>query len=106
MTPGMDQLAASLRAHVDALASTPREPGSREHREARVYISRHLQAAGFTVDEAVAREAGAECVSLLTRPAPADDGLPLVVIGAHYDSVPGSPGADDNASGVAALLEL
>ena len=30
----------------------------------------------------------------------------LVVIGAHYDSVIGTPGADDNASGVAALLEL
>jgi Zn-dependent M28 family amino/carboxypeptidase len=29
-----------------------------------------------------------------------------IVIGAHYDTVPGSPGADDNASGVAALLEL
>ena len=30
----------------------------------------------------------------------------IVVIGAHYDSVYGSPGADDNASGVAALLAL
>lgn len=30
----------------------------------------------------------------------------VVVIGAHYDTVPGSPGADDNASGVAALLSL
>ena len=29
-----------------------------------------------------------------------------IVIGAHYDSVPGSPGADDNASAVAGLLEL
>lgn len=29
-----------------------------------------------------------------------------LVIGAHYDSVPGTPGADDNASGVAALLEI
>lgn len=28
-----------------------------------------------------------------------------VLVGAHYDSVPGTPGADDNASGVAALLE-
>jgi hypothetical protein len=26
------------------------------------------------------------------------------LVGAHYDSIPGSPGADDNASGVAALL--
>jgi Zn-dependent M28 family amino/carboxypeptidase len=30
----------------------------------------------------------------------------LVIIGAHYDTVPGTPGADDNASAVAGLLEL
>ncbi|MFK5920938.1 MAG: M28 family peptidase [Verrucomicrobiota bacterium] len=30
----------------------------------------------------------------------------VIVIGAHYDTVAGSPGADDNASGVAALLSL
>lgn len=30
----------------------------------------------------------------------------LVVVGAHYDSAEGAPGADDNASGVAATLEL
>lgn len=30
----------------------------------------------------------------------------IVLVGAHYDSVLGSPGADDNASGVAALLEM
>ena len=29
-----------------------------------------------------------------------------IVVGAHYDTVPGSPGADDNASGVAVLIEL
>jgi len=29
-----------------------------------------------------------------------------IVVGAHYDTVPGSPGADDNASAVAGLLEL
>jgi Zn-dependent M28 family amino/carboxypeptidase len=32
--------------------------------------------------------------------------LPPILIGAHYDAVPGSPGADDNATGVAVLLEL
>lgn len=31
---------------------------------------------------------------------------PPILIGAHYDAVPGTPGADDNATGVAALLEL
>lgn len=30
----------------------------------------------------------------------------IIVVGAHYDSVPGSPGADDNASAVAGLIEL
>jgi Zn-dependent M28 family amino/carboxypeptidase len=30
----------------------------------------------------------------------------IVVVGAHYDTVLGSPGANDNGSGVAALLEL
>jgi hypothetical protein len=33
-------------------------------------------------------------------------GAGAIVVGAHYDSVPGSPGADDNASGVAVLIEL
>ncbi|MFQ5851331.1 MAG: M28 family peptidase [Candidatus Binatia bacterium] len=30
---------------------------------------------------------------------------PLIIVGAHFDSVEGTPGADDNASGVAVLLE-
>jgi len=30
----------------------------------------------------------------------------VIIIGAHYDSVPRSPGADDNASGCALVLEL
>ena len=35
-----------------------------------------------------------------------DAAEPVLELGAHYDSVPDSPGADDNASGVAALLEI
>ncbi len=30
----------------------------------------------------------------------------IIILGAHYDSVPGSPGANDNASGVAGILEI
>jgi Zn-dependent M28 family amino/carboxypeptidase len=30
----------------------------------------------------------------------------ILIIGAHYDTVPNTPGADDNASGIACLLEL
>lgn len=35
-----------------------------------------------------------------------DPAAPAILIGAHYDTIAGTPGADDNASGVAALLEL
>jgi hypothetical protein len=30
----------------------------------------------------------------------------ILIIGAHYDTVPGCPGANDNASGIAAILEI
>lgn len=40
-----------------------------------------------------------------TLPATVDTDL-TVVIGAHYDSVPGSPGANDNATGVAMVTSL
>jgi Zn-dependent M28 family amino/carboxypeptidase len=30
----------------------------------------------------------------------------LILIGAHYDTVPGSPGADDNGTAIAVLLEI
>ena len=35
-----------------------------------------------------------------------ESNLSPVLIAAHYDAVPGTPGADDNATGVAVLLEL
>ena len=35
-----------------------------------------------------------------------DPARPWVIVGAHFDSTPTTPGADDNASGVAAMLEV
>ena len=43
---------------------------------------------------------------ILNLPSATQNKLPPVLIGAHYDAVPGTPGADDNATGVAVLLEL
>ena len=40
---------------------------------------------------------------VMTSGGPADG--PFLLLGAHYDSVPGTPGADDNASAVAVCLE-
>lgn len=41
-----------------------------------------------------------------SRSLPWKRNLPPILIAAHYDAVPGTPGADDNATGVAVLLEL
>lgn len=43
---------------------------------------------------------------ILNLPSNSAKKLPPILIGAHYDAVPGTPGADDNATGVAGLLEL
>ena len=81
-------------------------PGTAAHREAADYIQEHLRQAGFAVEEAAFQEADFSGTNLLTLPAPKQADLPLLIVGAHYDSLPTTPGADDNASGVAALLEL
>jgi hypothetical protein len=108
MRPPADltDLAARLRRHVEALAQTPRTPETPEHRAAAEYIRAGLEQAGFTVRADRQSSVGMECVNLLADPLPALPELPLFVVGAHYDTGPETPGADDNASAVAALLEL
>ena len=44
--------------------------------------------------------------NLIARRQGTDPGAGLVIVGAHYDAYGDMPGADDNASGVAVLLEL
>ena len=49
---------------------------------------------------------GVEHANVLARRRGREPGLGLLVLGAHHDAYRTTPGADDNASGVAALLEL
>jgi Zn-dependent M28 family amino/carboxypeptidase len=101
-----DALRQQLAAHIRELTARPRTPDSPGHRQARALIERMLTEAGFGVEERGFAGLGVEGVNLLTQPIPAKPELPLVVVGAHYDAVQNTPGADDNASGVAALLAL
>jgi hypothetical protein len=74
-------------------------------RAAASYIRDEWAEQGYAVREQVYEVGGLHCANL--EAVASDDGSrPAIVIGAHYDSVQGSPGANDNASGVAALLEL
>ncbi|HOP41765.1 MAG TPA: M28 family peptidase [Geobacteraceae bacterium] len=98
-----------LRRHVAFMADTIGERTTffpRGLRQAREYVGKHFETAGFTVleqsYEADAQRVSNVCVEVAGSSRPDE----IVVVGAHYDSPLNSPGADDNASGVAALLEL
>ncbi|MFP2908878.1 M28 family peptidase [Pyxidicoccus sp. 3LFB2] len=97
----------SLRASVRMLSETfhPRDASHPENLErAADYLAERLAKAGGQVESQPVPAGGREYRNIIARFGP-EDGERLV-IGAHYDSVHGTPGADDNASGVAALLEL
>jgi hypothetical protein len=102
-------LAPELRRHVEALA-TGVGPRSLEHPDkleaAAAYISQAFAEDGLQArreEFAVQNERVANLVAELPGVDPA---APLLVVGAHYDTVWSTPGADDNATGVAALLAL
>lgn len=98
---------ARLHAHVRAL-SQDFHPRSVEHPQqlasAAHYVHEALTAAGAQVQRQPVVVEGERFENLVARFGPADG--PLLVIGAHYDSHGLTPGADDNASGVAGLIEL
>ena len=61
------------------------------------WIAEQLQSYGYNT------EFQGKYSNVVTSP-PENSETPCILVGAHYDSVPGTPGADDNGSAVAALL--
>jgi len=99
--------AAALERHVRTLAVTfhPRSVDNLPNLErAADYVLEQLRATGAETAEQIVEADGKQFRNLIARFGPRDG--PLIVIGAHYDSCGDTPGADDNASGVAGLLEL
>jgi Zn-dependent M28 family amino/carboxypeptidase len=102
-------LRENLVAHVKVLAE---DIGTRSFREldklerAASYIEERLRSYGIetTRQEFEYEEGAYHNIIGEVRGAGASD--EVLVIGAHYDTVAGSPGADDNASAVAGMLEL
>ncbi len=70
------------------------------------YIREVLQGAGLEVTEQAYDYHGRRVANLIAAPPDTAGAAAYYVVGAHYDTVPTTPGADDNASGVAVLLEL
>jgi Zn-dependent M28 family amino/carboxypeptidase len=68
------------------------------------FIEKELVSYGLKVESDYFLYRGANFRNIVGRSS-AQHGASLIILGAHFDSVPGTPGADDNASGVAVLLE-
>jgi Zn-dependent M28 family amino/carboxypeptidase len=110
LTDADADLSKRLAEHVEALAGGigERHIHSRveELEKAAQYVEARLESMGYEVTRQpfeVGRVTVRNLeVSIQGRTKPKE----VVVVGAHYDSVPGTPGANDNASGVASLLEL
>jgi hypothetical protein len=99
-------------AHVRVIAAAPHPAGSARQSEVAAYLQQQLGAIGLTPSVQESR------VSLTRKGFPPEILLrniittipgtqpsKAVLLAAHYDSVPGSPGASDNAAAVATLLE-
>jgi len=115
LTPEEQALAPRLKRHLVAIASREHNVTQYDELEKSArYIEATLESYGYTVNRQVfdaddLRSGSTRTVRNIEvvieppEPGPATETL---VVGAHYDSAIGAPGANDNGSGVAAVIEL
>lgn len=102
-------LAVELNTHVSALAkdiglrSTFNPRGMND---AAQYIKAQMAAYGYGEPGETFPERGSRVPNLAYESRGTSRPSEIIVIGAHYDTYQGTPGADDNASGVAGCLAI
>ena len=109
LTEAERMLAVALKQHIEAIAAREHNiPNYDELEKVARYIEATLQSQGFAVgrQEFVADGKPVRNIDVTIEPPPASSAPEVVVVGAHYDSARNTPGANDNASGAAAVLEL
>ncbi|MCS6898032.1 MAG: M20/M25/M40 family metallo-hydrolase, partial [Nitrospira sp.] len=100
-----------LRAHLEALVGERHPFFSPDHlRQTEQYLCQQFAAAGLTVERQEFEAMGGLYRNVIGTASPmqtvgGEEGSPLI-LAAHYDTVEDSPGADDNASALAVLLEV
>jgi hypothetical protein len=101
------ELAVRLREHVARIASVPHNVKHHAALEsAAQYIEHTLKGLGYAVGSQVFSVAGRPVRNIEVQREPQSATAPSLVVGAHYDSYEDAPGANDNGTGVAAVLEL
>ena len=104
-----DEMQTALRTHVQRLAGDIGERNMFHPQalsRAAAYIEQTWQIQGYSVERQEYQTRGETIANLAVSRAGTDPLAGIIVVGAHYDSVVGSPGANDNGTGVAALLEI
>jgi len=94
------QTEAELKAYTYFFASASRGEGSKHMKTSQEYIRWHCESWGYKTE---LQKVG-NCYNVLAWKEGREPGV--VVIGAHLDSYANRPGADDNASGSAAVLGM
>jgi hypothetical protein len=105
----LEILRDALREHVKALAVDigSRTPLNRDSLvRAADYIQSVFEEAGLSVREQDYQYYDQRVTNVLATLPATTGASAYYVVGAHYDTVPSTPGADDNASAVAVMLEL
>ena len=100
-----------INRHLQALVGERHpETSPRALRKAAHYLTTQLSKSGWTTSGQLVSAWGKVYHNVVATKYPDWPGqgeeLPPLLIGAHYDTVSGSPGADDNASGLVVLLEV
>jgi len=96
-----------IRKHIQMLQGVRHRLAAPEALErAADYLSDSLGGMGYDMTEQRFTEGAGEFRNIIATRRGAGHPDERVCVIAHYDTVAGSPGADDNASGVAVLLEL
>ncbi len=109
LSPEQSELADRLSADVNYLSATIGErsvPRAGSLEATAEYLVGNLRQAGYAVTEHKYSVAGQEVSNVEASLPGSDSASGTVIVGAHYDSVAGTVGANDNASGVAAAVEL
>lgn len=107
LTSDEETTRANLRRHVEFLAAKPRNRDEPEHEKAVLqYLETELLAAGWKPERTEVAAKRGTFHSIHARKTGTAKPDEVVVLGAHWDTRGPTPGADDNASGCAALLDL
>src|SRR5699024_10317797 len=96
---------SGIRTDLDALTASPRPIGSQGEADAAKYLQKRFEEMGYTVTlQPYTDSQGRRGSNVIAVKKAASPNADILVLSAHHDSVPTAYGANDNASGVAALL--